>query len=613
MNQLRVFAFSLFFVLTACNTSTLNNDVNTKADILGESESDRLNQWFADRYEEELQSSPISLTYLGRKDRFDEIDDFSETAEEQQLQWKRDSVKAMQSEFDYEKLNEETKMSYDIWAYQLEQAERGAAFRDHGYIFEQMGGAQSQLPNFLMNFHEVSNASDMQAYITRIGGIGAGIEQLLERSRNAAAKGIRPPKFALEGAIDQSEKLLAGRPFDADAEQDAPLWGNAKAKIASLEEKGEIDSEMAATLTKQARSALLEKFGTAYGALIAWLEAEKENVSDVAHGASTLPDGDAYYDHQLASSTTTGLSADEVHEIGLSEVARLRTEIEKIKNSLGFKGDLKDFFAFIRSDSQFFFPNTDEGRQGYIDGAEAYINFIDHKLGDYFGLLPKADLVVKRVEAFREQDGAAQHYYPGTPDGARPGVYYAHLSDMTAMPKNQMEVIAYHEGLPGHHMQISIAQELEGVPMFRTQASFTAYVEGWALYSEILAGEMGAYEDPYSKVGQLSSEIWRAIRLVVDTGLHTKGWTEEQAVQYFLENSPEPEESVRSEVRRYIVWPGQATSYKIGMLKILELREAAKATMGDAFDIKAYHDTVLSGGALPLSLLERRVETWAAQ
>ena len=247
----------------------------------------------------------------------------------------------------------------------------------------------------------------------------------------------------------------------------------------------------------------------------------------------------------------------------------------------------------------------------YIAEATAAIDTIKQSLPDYFGRLPKADLVVKRVEPFREQDGAAQHYFPGTPDGSRPGTYYAHLSDMEAMPIPELEVIAYHEGVPGHHMQISIAQELEDVPTFRTQARFTAYIEGWALYSEWLAKEMpGTYEDPYSEFGQLSSEIWRAIRLVVDTGLHAKGWTEQEAVDYFDKNSPVPLTSIKSEIQRYLVIPGQATSYKIGMLKIQELRREAEAELGDAFDIKGFHDTVLGGGALPLELLERRVQRW---
>ncbi len=290
--------------------------------------------------------------------------------------------------------------------------------------------------------------------------------------------------------------------------------------------------------------------------------------------------------------------------------------MEAIKHEVGFTGDLPAFFAELRDSKDnplYYYPDTDEGRAAYIRDATAAIDKIKAVLPQYFGLLPKADLVVKRVEPFREQPGAAQHYFPGTPDGSRPGVYYAHLSDMKAMPKHELEVIAYHEGLPGHHMQISIAQELTGVPTFRRQAGFGAYAEGWGLYSEWLAREMpGTYQDPYSRFGRLGSEIWRAIRLVVDTGLHSKGWSEQQAVQYFLANSATTGAQARSEIRRYLVIPGQATSYKIGMLKIQALRRKAEAALGDTFDIRAFHDTVLGGGALPLTILEKRVDRWIA-
>jgi uncharacterized protein (DUF885 family) len=264
----------------------------------------------------------------------------------------------------------------------------------------------------------------------------------------------------------------------------------------------------------------------------------------------------------------------------------------------------------MRESDQFYFPNTDEGREGYLQLARDYLAAIDEKLPEYFGILPRAGLEVRRVEAFREQDGAAQHYASGTPDGSRPGVYYAHLSDMRAMPRYQVENISYHEGSPGHHMQISIAQELTAIPRFRTLTTNSAFVEGWALYTEALGKEMGLYQDPYSDFGRLAGEIWRAIRLVVDTGLHAKRWTEEEAVDYFIANSPQPAAAVRSEVRRYITNPGQATAYKIGMMKIQELRAAAEAELGDAFDIRGFHDTVLGGGSVTLPVLEGRVQRW---
>jgi uncharacterized protein (DUF885 family) len=325
-----------------------------------------------------------------------------------------------------------------------------------------------------------------------------------------------------------------------------------------------------------------------------------------------LPDGAAFYEEMLESSTTTAMTADEIHDLGLREVARIRGEMDVIRERVAFDGDLEAFFAFVRNDPQFLYSNDDAGREAYLEAARVHIAAIEQKLPQYFGLLPKAGLVVKRVEAFREQPGAAQHYVQGTPDGARPGTYYVHLIDMRAMPKTSLEAIAYHEGLPGHHMQISIAQELRGLPLFRTQLFYTAYGEGWGLYSEALAKEMGGYTDPYADFGRLSGEMWRAIRLVVDTGLHSKRWTEEQAVDYFLANSPIAEGQIRSEVRRYFVVPGQATAYKVGMLKLQELRARAERELGPRFDVRGFHDTVLGGGALPLSILERRVDEWIA-
>jgi uncharacterized protein (DUF885 family) len=377
---------------------------------------------------------------------------------------------------------------------------------------------------------------------------------------------------------------------------------------------GTIDAARGDALKAEARAALVEAVQPAYADVIAWYTADLPNAAVNPSGVGTThPNGEAFYAQRLRASTTTDMTPDQVHRLGLQEVARLRGEMEALKDRVGFEGDLKAFFNFIATDPRFKYPNTDEGRQAYIDDATAAIERIKKELPNYFGLLPKADLVVKRVEAFREQAGAAQHYYPSTPDGSRPGMYYAHLSDMNAMPKPELEVIAYHEGLPGHHMQIAIAQELQGVPEFRKQARFTVYSEGWGLYSEWLAREMpGTYADPYSEYGRLTSEMWRAIRLVVDTGMHAKGWTEQQAVAYMKENSSIPEQAIQAEIRRYITWPGQATSYKIGMIKIQQLRAKAEAELGDDFDIRGFHDVVLGGGAMPLTLLERRVEQWIA-
>ncbi len=609
-------------MLVACgtpeDTSTTTRPAETAivvsaADI--EAETARLNEWFEVKFEEQLATSPIQLTFLGRKTDYDKIDDFSIEEQDRQLDWQRQSVADLKANFDYDKLTAEAQISYDIWVYQLEQAEAALPFRTNGYVFNQMFAVHNFLPQLLITFHKVDDASDMDAYISRISEVGRGMNQLIELSKMSAATGVRPPRFSFEIVTQQAKGIISGAPFD-DSDKPSDLWADVETEIAALLEKAEIDQARADEMTEAARNALVSDFLPAYQALVAWQEEDIVNTPEVGMGVGALPNGEAYYNERLANQTTTNLTANEIHEIGLAEVARLRAEMETIKDEFGFDGDLPAFFAFLRDtkdDERLYYPNTDEGRQGYIDDATAAIDNLKAVLPDYFGILPKADLEVKRVEAFREQDGAAQHYFAGTPDGSRAGIYYAHLSDMNAMPKRELEVIAYHEGLPGHHMQISIAQELESVPTFRTQAGFTAYSEGWGLYSELLAKEMpNTYIDPLSDFGRLGSEIWRAIRLVVDTGIHSKGWTEEEAIAYFQENSAVTDAQARSEVRRYMVIPGQATSYKVGMLKILELRAKAEAELGDDFDIRGFHDTVLGGGAMPLTILERRVDQWIA-
>jgi uncharacterized protein (DUF885 family) len=575
-----------------------------------ESESARLNAWFDARFEEQLDFSPLSKTQLGRKDDYDKIDDLSESAQDARLEWQRQTVRDLQRDFDRAALTAEAQTSYDLWIYGLERAEAAQPFRRRSYLFHQMGGGHTGLPQVLITQHRVDEDADMAAYVARISGVGRAVTQLLERARLAAGEGVHAPRFAYEAVIAQTRALITGAPFTDTGE--SPLYADANAKIAALVAGGKIDAARADELRAGVRAALVDDFKPAYDALIAWVESDLANTDEVATGVWKLPDGPALYAERIAAMTTTSMTADEIHELGLAEVARIHAEMEIIKRQVGFEGTLQEFFASLRGNPRFLFPNTDEGREAYLQTSRDFYAAVEAQLPDYFGLRPRAPLTVKRVEAFREQPGAAQHYQAATPDGTRPATYYVHLIDMNAMPKVEMEAIAYHEGIPGHHLQISIMQELTGVPMFRTQSFFTAYTEGWGLYAERLAKEMGHYQDPYSDFGRLGSEIWRAIRLVVDTGLHSKGWTEEQAVQYFLANGSTSEGQVRAEIRRYIVNPGQATAYKVGMLKILELRERAKAALGDRFDIRAFHDTVLGGGAMPLSILERRVDEWIA-
>ncbi|ACT59301.1 DUF885 domain-containing protein [Hirschia baltica] len=617
MSKTTLTALATILMLAACEPNTpTKSEPKSETTFTAEEvelESKRLNEWLDQKFEEELAFSPIQKTFLGRDSGQDKIDDFSKEHEESILSWKRSKDSEMKASFDYDKLSAEAKTSYDIAAYQFAQSDAAANFPTNGYVFEQMNAVHGFFPQLLIAFHKVEDADDMDNYLSRIGESARAIDQLIVRSKENAATGVRPPYFAFEQVIEEAEKIISGAPFDESGEDNA-VWADANTKIDALLESEAIDESKAEQLRADIKTTLLEKWKPAYQSLIEWQVEDKVNANEIAQGVSALPSGGDFYNERLANQTTTTLTADEIHEIGLKEVDRLRGEMEAIQTEFGFEGSLQDFFAFLRdekSDERLYYPNTDEGRQGYIDDATAAIDKIKAQLPNYFGILPKADLEVRRVEPFREQAGAAQHYFPGTPDGSRPGIYYAHLLDMEAMPKRELEVIAYHEGLPGHHMQISIAQELEGIPIFRTQAGFTAYVEGWALYTEWLAKEMpGTYEDSLSEFGRLGSEIWRAIRLVLDTGLHSKGWTEQQAIEYFQANSAITTDQARSEVRRYMVLPGQATSYKIGMIKFQELRKKAEEELGDKFDIRSFHDTVLSGGALPLTILERRVNDW---
>ncbi len=580
------------------------------------SETERLNEWFEEKYEEELMMSPIQLTFLGRKERLGELDDMSEAGTLARIEWKKQTVDEMKASFNYDELNDTAKLSYDLWVYQYESMAADKKFLRHGYIFEQMNGVHSFFPTLMMQFHKVEEESDMVAYASRLSAIGRGMNQLLEQAALNAEAGIRPPKFAYEFVTKEAKEIISGKPFD-DSDEDSSLLKDSKTKVDALLVAEKIDQARADALIAEVEKALVADFLPSYQSLITYLADDIKNTSDKPQGVHALPDGLALYANLLKSNTTTNMSADEVHELGLSEVKRIRTLMEQLKSEDGFEGSLQEYFAFIRDDKsnrRFYYENNDAGRQGYIDDATQAIENIKKELPSYFGILPKADLEVKRVESFREQDGAPQHYYPGTPDGSRAGIYYAHLSDMGAMPKNELEVIAYHEGLPGHHMQISIAQELTGIPTFRTQARFTAYIEGWALYSEALAKEMpDTFKTVNSDFGRLGSEIWRAIRLVVDTGLHHKGWSMQQAIDYFSQNSPAPLETIEAEIRRYLVIPGQATSYKIGMIDIQRQRAYAKEQLGDAFDIREFHDIILGGGALPLSLLDRKVKEWVSE
>ena len=616
---MRLFLLSLILMLAACGEQQSNQQSAAEtnvAEIQSEaidsvtSETVRLNSWFDEQYAEQLDFSPQTKTRLGDKSDYDSLNDYSVAASDEQLRWRRQSVAAMQADFDYGLLNEDGKLSYDMWSYSLDRAEAGVPFRQHGYIVGR-GGPHASLPNFLINYHRVDDVSDIEAYLSRLGELDRVFGELLDRARSASRAGIRQPAFAYDFAMTEIDRVTSGVPFTTnDSSPNSPIWTDIQGKIEALVETDLISSDQAQSYIAQAQEILVGEVMPSYQEILDWLEQDKAFASEISQGAWALPDGENYYNYRLAQMTTLAFTADEIHEIGLAEVQRLHLAMEGIKNAVDFEGSLQDFFIFMREDDRFYFPNSDEGRQDYLDLNNEYLDAITLKLPEFFGRLPKAQLEVRRVESFREQAGAAQHYASGTPDGSRPGVFYSHMSDMSTLPIFQLEDVAYHEGNPGHHMQISIQQELTGVPRFRTQYRTTAYTEGWGLYAEWLAKEMGAFEDPYSDFGRLSGELWRAIRLVVDTGIHAQQWGEERAVQYFIDNSAQAHGAIRSEIQRYITGPGQATAYKIGMMKFQELRGNAESALENDFDIRTFHDVVLGAGALPMPLLESRVDRW---
>lgn len=625
---MRTLLFLTLFALAACDSdsgsapgeslagnSEANTSVAEAATPLSpltapEAETERLTVWLDEQYERQLDFSPETRTTLGEKTDYDKLDQYSLEAADEQLAWLEASVATMESEFDYDNLTEDGKVSYDMWEYTLRQAQSTVPWRSHAYIFGR-GGPHAGMPTFMITYHAVDSEQDLADYVSRLREFDRVFGQLLERAQQASAQGIRQPAFGYDFALAEIERVTSGVPFNNDDETpNSPLWTDFQGKAEALVEAGTISEDQAQEYMEQAREVLAGEVLASYEEIRNWLETDRQFATEQSQGVWALPNGEDYYNHQLFLMTTVDMSADEIHNIGLSEVERLSAEMEAVKQQTGFDGSLQDFFIFVREDPQFYYQNTDEDREEYLEVNNQYLGAIADRLPQFFGRLPKAPLVVRRVEPFREQDGAAQHYFPGSPDGSRPGVFYSHMSDMSSLAKWQIEDIAYHEGNPGHHMQISIQQELTDIPRFRTQFWTTAYVEGWGLYAEWLAKEMGGYQDPYSEFGRLAGEMWRAIRLVVDTGIHAKQWSEEQAVDFFLDNSPTPESAVRSEVQRYFANPGQATAYKIGMLNFQEARARAEQRMGERFDIRGFHDTVLGAGGLPMPMLQARVDRW---
>ena len=591
---------STSLLLSACSPGS--NKAPSKTEIV-EKHSQALNDWFQARYEDELARSPMTQTYLGIKDNQDKLDDASQLADDETAALAQSRLEEMRRDFDIDRLDKQTALSYRLFEFATEDQLASHKFAGNEYVFQHMGGPHSDFPSFMINFHRVESVEDAQSYIARLSDAQRYLGQYADKAQAQFENGVVLPKFVYGKISEASRNVISGAPFSEG--EDSPIFADIKAKINELS----IDPEQKKTLIEDARAALLGSVQPAYLSLLNMF-AEHEKGASKDDGAWKLPNADAYYAARLRHYTTTDMTAEEIHEIGLKEVARIQDEMREIMKQVDFGGTLKEFFDFLRSDPQFVFSNDDTGRESYMAEATEIIEDMKSRLDGLFITKPKADILVKRVEPFREATAFGAFYNRPAPDGSRPGTYYINLKDVKEQPKYLMQALAYHEGIPGHHMQIAIAQELEGLPKFRTLGGHTSYIEGWALYSEAVPKELGLYTDPYSDFGRLSMEIFRAARLVVDTGIHTKKWTREQAVQYYLNNIPNPEGDVRAEIDRYIVWPGQATAYKIGMLKIQDLRKDAETRLGDRFDIREFHDVVLANGSVPLKVLEELVNDW---
>jgi uncharacterized protein (DUF885 family) len=554
-----------------------------------------------------LARSPMTRTFRGIRDAdYGKWNDPSDAAARAALEEDLALLAEMRREFADAPLSEGARLSYRLFEARMEREAAAHRFRQLELPFNQMGGAHSGLPAFLIGQHRVDNLAHAEAYLERLRGLGPQIDTLVGIAGARAQAGNGGPAWMYPLVIDAARNVVRGAPFETGA--DSALMADFRAKVGRLE-ASERDK---ARLVAEAEAALRDSVGPAYQRLIAAME-QQATLARTTDGITGLRQGREWYAERLRFHTTTDMTAAQVHALGLSEVARIHREMEALMPKLGVEGSLRDLLEHVRTSDEFYLPNTEEGREEYLRRARESIAAMEQRLPEAFRTLPRAPMEVRRVEPFRERTAGKAFYQSPAEDGSRPGIYYANLYDMRGMPIYEIDALAFHEGLPGHHMQRSIQMELEGLPAFRRFGGFTAYSEGWALYTELLPKEMGFYEDPWQDFGRLKMALWRAVRLVVDTGLHDLGWSREKAIQYHLDNTPSDRVEIERAVNRYAVMPGQATAYTIGKLEILRLRDEAQKALGDRFDIRDFHDAVLRAGDIPLNLLGEQVRGWVAR
>ncbi len=562
---------------------------------------------FFDDYDKaELELSPLSKSYRAIKDEdYGNLDQFTDAASIESRALDQRTAEALQSRFNRAALSPEDQLSYDLFLYRNTRGASIFPYRRNAYVMDQMNGVQAEIPAFLINIHKVDNEADARAYISRLSQSGRFIDQAIAESIEREKVGVLPPRWVFPQVIEQSRNIITGAPFTSGKDND--LFADFKTKVGKLS----VPQATKDSLIAEARTAMLTSMRPAYQRMITLLTAQAKR-APTDDGIWRFADGAEQYKALLKYYTTTDLDGDQIHALGLAQVARIHSEMTAIKEQVGFAGTLQEFFAHIRDGKQYYFPNTAAGKQQYIDESLKAQAQVAAALPRYFGRLPKSELQIKAVEAFREKNAGKAFYNAPPPDGSRPGIYYVNLYNMANMPATEVDALYCHEGLPGHHLQFALLSELgKGeVPPFRQFSGYTANTEGWGLYAEKLCKEMGLYTDPYRDFGRLQLELHRAMRLVVDSGLHHKRWSRAQAIKYISDNSAD--KGIDKAIERYIVYPGQATAYMVGKLKIEELRARSKAALGAKYDDRGFHDTVLLAGSLPLDLLEKRVEGWIA-
>jgi uncharacterized protein (DUF885 family) len=570
-----------------------------------------LNVFYEKVFAEVIFSEPELLTQLGLVEQFGITSHNGKLSDEspahQQMvidRWKKDLNQL--HEYPFDKQTPSQKLSTHVLDWFLKDQVEDEKWQDYNYPVNQFFGVQNQYPTFMANTHRLFNARDCEYYIMRLDALPAKFDQTLEGLKKREQEQIVPPRFVVEEVLKEMTGFIATPPAENIL---ATSFKEHAAKIDKLTDQQRGDFQ------KRVESSITSHVYPAYQKLIAYFnELLPKTTTD--DGVWKLPNGDEFYAYVLKSNTTTSMPPNEVHELGLREVTRIETEMRAILDANGFAGQpIGAAMDKLGKDPRFLYSNDDKGRTEALAEFKRLIdNAVVESKAHLFTIAPKAQIDIRRVEPFREQTAPGAHYQPGAQDGSRPGIFFANLRDMNEMPKWSMPTLAYHEGVPGHHWQISIAQELTGLPQFRKVIPFTAYAEGWALYTEWLAKEAGWYDkDPFGDLGRLRDELFRAVRLVVDTGIHAKHWTREQAITYMREKTGMGEKEVKSEIERYIVNPGQACAYKVGMLKIQELRAKAQQELGDKFDQREFHDTVLKNGSLPLEILEEQINDYIAK